>query len=33
MKMSESADYQEGAAAYKSGGFATALRNWKLFAE
>jgi uncharacterized protein len=31
--MSWSADFQEGYAAYKNGDYATALREWKPFAE
>ena len=31
--VSESADFQKGSAAYKSGDFATALREWKPLAE
>jgi uncharacterized protein len=31
--VSESADYQKGATAYKSGDFATALREWEPLAE
>ena len=33
MGMSASADFQKGQTAYKSGDYATALREWKLLAE
>ena len=33
MGVSASADFQKGLAAYQSGDYATALRNWKPFAE